>query len=112
MPAFLSDLRDNTKTVRIHLAKDNDLNITFYPDRLTQDVIDRFGDASRDKDYDAAAAAFAEVIAEWDMLDRPDGEPLPFDGETFRLVSTRVFNAIWDQINEAVTPKSRTRNGR
>jgi hypothetical protein len=111
MPAKLSNLRNNSKVVRITFSKDEYIDVTIFPHRLTQDVIDRFGDASRDKDYDLAAETFREVVAEWDLMG-DDDEPMPIDGDTFRYVGTMIFNQIWDEINDVVTPKSRKQNRR
>lgn len=110
MPIDIKTLRNNAKNIRIQFAGEGDLNVTVYPHRVNQDMLDRYKDAVEDKDYDLAAEIFREVVPEWDM--ESDGEPLPIDGETFRFVGTVVMNEIWDRIHDAITPKSQKRNGR
>lgn len=113
MPGIsLSALRDNQVQVRIRFGNES-LKISIYPDRLTNDVMDRYREASEDepKDYDEMAAAFAEFVESWDLLG-DDGKPLPINGETFRVVSIRILNHIWAELVEAVTPKSRKKNER
>lgn len=105
MPVSLSDLRNNSRNVRIYFGG-SDLNVEVFPHRLTNEVLDRFRDAAEDRDYDEMAAAFGEVVTAWDLLG-DDEQPMPIDGKTFRTVSTSVINHIWTEIAEAVTPKSR-----
>lgn len=111
MPVKLSNLRENSKNIRIQFPGEGDLNVTVYPHRINQDMLDRYQAAAQDKDYDLAADIFREVVPSWDLLG-DDDEPLPIDGDTFQLVGTGVMNEIWDRIHEAISPKSRTRNGR
>src|SRR5690554_5203958 len=112
MPGItLSSLRDASRTIRIYIGSEV-LRCEVYPDRLTNEVMDRYRDAQDDpKDYDAMAAAFAEVVESWDLLG-DDGEPMPINGDTFRAISIRILNHIWAELVEAVTPKSRKRNER
>jgi len=112
MPGIsLSKLRESSRTVKIRFG-DDVLRCDVYPDKLTNDVMDRYRDAQEDpKDYDEMAAAFGEVVSGWDLLG-DDGNPLPIDGETFRVISIRVLNHIWAEIVEAVTPKSKKGSGR
>lgn len=110
MPVDINALRNNSKNIRIQFAGDGDLNVTVYPHRLNQSVIDRYADAARDKDYDLAAEIFREVVTEWDL--QADGETMPINGETFQFVGAGIMNEIWDRISDAVTPKSQKRSGR
>lgn len=110
MPVSLSDLRNDSRKIRIFFSGD-DLNIEVFPHRLTNDVLDQFRDASEDRDYDAMARAFGQVVVSWDLLG-DDGEPMPIDGDTFRVISTSIINHIWNEIADAVTPKSRRQNKR
>jgi hypothetical protein len=111
MPVKLSALRNNAKHVKIRFADVGDLNVTFYPHRFTQEVVDRFQDAVEGKDYDLASEAFRDVVEEWDITD-DDDVPLPMDAETFQTIGLPALNAIWDEIRESATPKSRKRSGR
>lgn len=111
MPVKFSSLRNNSKNVRIPFGNDGDLNVTVFPHRVNQDMLDRYQAAAQDKDYDLAADIFSEVVPEWDLMG-DDDTPMPIDGNTFRTVGTGVMNELWDRIHDAITPKSRTRNGR
>lgn len=108
----LSVLRDEKRSIRIQFGADV-LRCEVYPDRLTNEVMDRYRDAQDDpKDYDEMSAAFGEFVASWNVLG-DDGEPLPINGETFASkISLRVLNHIWSELVEAITPKSRKRNER
>ena len=110
MPIDLNALRNNAKTIRIPFAGEGDLNVTVYPHRINQGMLDRYADAAQNKDYDLAAEIFREVVPAWDL--ESDGEPLPIDGDTFRFVGTAIMNEIWDRIHDAISPKSQKRNGR
>ena len=111
MPISLSSLRDERKQVRVRFGGES-LMIWIYPDRLTNDVMDRYREAQEEpRDYDEMAAAFGEVVDEWDLLGE-NGEPMPIDGATFRDISLRILNHIWAELVEAVTPKSRKKNER
>lgn len=108
MPVSLSDLRNDSRNIRIFFSG-SDLNVEVFPHRLTNDVLDQFRDASEDRDYDGMARAFNQVVVSWDLLGE-DGEPMPIDGNTFRVISTSIINHIWTEIAEAVTPKSRRKS--
>lgn len=110
MPININNLRNNSKNLRIQFAGEGDLNVTVYPHRVNQNMIDRYQDAMADKDYDLAAQVFGEVVTDWDL--ESDGEPLPINGETFQLVGTAIMSEIWDRLHDAITPKSQKRNGR
>ena len=111
MPVKLSNLRESSKNIRIQFPGDGDLNVTVYPHRINQDMLDRYQAAVQDKDYDLAAEIFREVVPSWDLLG-DDEEPLPIDGAAFQLVGTGVMNELWDRIHEAIAPKSRKTNAR
>ena len=106
----LSQLRDRSRTVHIHIGPDT-VKCEVYPGRLTNEVMDRYREAQEEpRDYDEMAAAFAEVVVSWDILD-DDEKPLPIDGDTFRQISVVILNHIWAELTEAVTPKSRKKSG-
>lgn len=114
MPISLNALRDDRKQVRIRSGNDS-LLIWIYPDRLTNDVMDQYREAQEEepKDYDAMAAAFATFVESWDLVAAEgDEEPMPIDGETFRVLPLRLLNGIWGELVEAVTPKSAKKNAR
>lgn len=110
----LTKLRDDVKHVRIQFGTDV-LRLEVYPDRMTNEVLERYVEAQENpKDYDAMAAAFNEFVVSWDLVENDgDEEPLPIDGETFEhKISIRVLNHIFAEVTEAVTPKSRKKSGR
>ena len=111
MPVKLSNLRENSKNIRIPFPGEGDLNVTVYPHRINQDVLDRYQAAAQDKDYELAAEVFREFVPSWD-LEGEDGETLPINGETFQIIPTDLMNEIWDRIHESISPKSQRRNGR
>lgn len=113
MPATLSNLRDNSKRTRISFSKDEYIDVTYFPHRINQDMLDRYQEAAADKDYDLAASIFGEVVTEWDLKENEyDEESMPFNGDTFRAVGVGIMNEIWDSLTDAITPKSRKKNGR
>lgn len=114
MPISLNALRDDRRQVRIRSGNDS-LIIWIFPDRLTNDVMDQYREAQEEepKDYDAMAAAFAEFVDTWDLVaNEDDEEPMPINGETFRVLPLRLLNGIWGELVEAVTPKSAKKSGR
>lgn len=107
MPINIQNLRDSSRTARINFGRDGDLNVTYFPGRINQDMIDHFENAREEKDYDLQADLFREVVTDWDLLQEEDGEPVPINGEAIRTVGSLVFNEIWDRLTDSVTPKSR-----
>ncbi|MDQ3526082.1 MAG: hypothetical protein M3451_13660 [Chloroflexota bacterium] len=107
MPINIQTLRDSSRTARINFGRDGDLNVTYFPGRINQDLVERFQVAAEDKDYELQADIFGEIVSEWDLLQEEDGEPVPIDGEAIRNVGALVFNEIWDRLTDSVTPKSR-----
>lgn|SRR5690606_16892008 len=106
----LSNLRENTKPVRLIIAGEV-LNITVVPHRLTSELIDQYKDASDERDYDGMAAAFSEFVQDWDIVEDEGGDILPINGDTFRQLPLAVLNRIWDEVVNAVAPKSRKKSG-
>lgn len=113
MPATLSNLRENSKNARITFSKDDYIDVTYFPHRINQDMLDRYQEAAADKDYDLAASIFGEVVTAWDLRENEhDEEPMPFNGQTFRIIGTGIMNDIWDHLTDAITPKSRKQSRR
>lgn len=110
MPIDINDLRNNAKHQRIAFAGMGDLNVTYYPHRINQDMLDRYQEAAIQKDYDLAAEIFREVVTEWDL--ESDGAVMAINGDTFRFVGVGIMNEVWDALTDAITPKSRKRSGR
>lgn len=106
MPINIENLRNNSRTAKINFGRDGDLNVTYFPGRINQDLVDRFQAANEDKDYELQADIFGEIVSEWDLL-QEDGEPVPINGEAIRTVGSLIFNEIWDRLTDSITPKSR-----
>ena len=111
MSLTLDSLRNNTRTIKL-MFNGQPLTMEVMPDRLTSDSVDRYKDALEDRDYDEAAAVFADVVQSWDILESDGGDVLPINGDTFRSLPLRVLNGVWDELVNAIAPKSRKKSGR
>jgi|GEM_PF-4590032 len=114
MPLSLSNLRNNTRNLKIRFENvEGDLNLVIYPHRYTPELQKRWEDSATDTNYDEMAGVLGEIIDEWDLLD-DNGETLPIDGDTVILLGLSVILAMFEKIGEAINPqaKSRRRNGR
>lgn len=108
--AFTVDkLQRGHKDIRIIIGG-QPLNLTIDPSYLTQAVMDEYRDASQDSDYETMAYVFGNIVREWDLLESEDGDPLPINGDTLQSLPLMVLNRIWDEIANAVAPKSRKKN--
>lgn len=106
MAFILDDLRNGVKNVTIYV-QNQPIHLKINPAAVTQIKLDEYRDAQEDDDYDTAAAIFGEIVVEWDILQFEGGEPIPFNGDMFRVVPSMVTALIWDEIAKLVTPKSR-----
>lgn len=106
----LKNLRENTKPIRLIIGGEV-LNVTVVPHRLTSDLADQYKDASDERDYDGMAAAFGQFVKDWDIVEEEGGDVLPIDGNTFRELPLTVLNRIWDEVVNAIAPKSRKKSG-
>lgn len=94
-------------TVRIDFGEAGDLNVEFYPNKLTYGLRKKIAAAAEADDYDSMLEHFIRIFKSWDLLD-DKGEPEPLDMAVFEDLGVEVLGEIIAEVQAATLPKSAT----
>lgn len=102
----LSSVRSETADIDVHFAS-GDLHVTYRPNNLTADAVDRVNDAASDskKQTDSLFMQVSEIITRWDLED-DEGQIIDLK-DTAKLraeVPMAVFGKIFLAMQEAQNP--------
>lgn len=94
-------------TIHIDFGDAGDLNVEFYPTKLTYGLRKRIAAAAQAEDYDAMLEGFIQVFKSWDLLD-DKGKPEPLEMAVLADLGEDVLAEIMKAIQDATSPKSQT----
>lgn len=105
MAVRLSQIKGETRTVRIDFGDEGDLNITFRPGGITPAREEELQvEEAEGRGLRALIGLLCEVIVEWDLLDE-NGAPFPLDVEALmQSIPADLFQQVFLAIGEAAAP--------
>ncbi len=94
-------------SIRLDFGDAGDLNVEFFPNKLTYGLRKKIAAAAQADDYDAMFEHFLKVFKSWDLLD-DTGEPEPITMDVFEDLGIEVLNDIVSAVQDATSPKPQT----
>ena len=108
MPVKRKDIAEReSRAVRLDFGDAGDLNVAYFPGKLTYGLMKRINRAAKADDYDTMLEGFLAVFDTWDLLDE-DGNPEPLEMAIFEDLGVDVLTQIMTAIQEDAGPKSET----
>ena len=95
------------RSVRIDFGDAGDLNVEFFPGKLTFALQKRINQAAQADDYETLLESFLVIFAGWDLLDE-DGEPEPLTMAVFEDLGLDVLAEVMGAVRESIAPKAET----
>ena len=96
-----------SRTVRLDFGDAGDLNVAYFPGKLTYGLMKRINNAAHDNDYDTMLEGFLAIFDSWDLLD-DNGNPEPLTMAVFEDLGVDVLTGIMSAIQEQENPKAAT----
>lgn len=108
MPITRAALQEtNTATAHVDFGDAGDLNIEFYPDKLTYARRKAIAKAAENDDFDAMLEGLLAIFKGWDLL-KANGKPEPLTMDVFTDLGESVLAEIMTAIMHATSPKAQT----
>lgn len=108
MPVKVSKLSDReVKTLHMDFGEAGDLNVAYYPGRLTYGLVKRVEALQESKDMDALLTEFLSLIKSWDVQDDA-GKVLPLVPASCEFMDFGTINDLIAKMQESSVPNRET----